>query len=638
MLYPATGLASLISLLFVVSFAIEVSADDEPSQSGKTVGALLDLKSDVVFPPCKSIINIKKPPYNAKGDGKTDDTTAIQKALSDMMGQHQMLYFPAGDYIVSSTLQWSNKNSSGANAWGFNWLQGQGPAKTRIRLKDGVFQDAKNPQSMMWCGGFGSADWFHNHVEGITFDIGSDNPGAIGLQFYTNNYGAVRQCRFIDRSGIGLIGLDLGHRDMNGPLLIKDCEIVGFQRGVSTAGGVNGQTIERITLRGQKEVGIVNQGQSLSIRSLLSKNEVPAITSYGTLAVIDADLQGKAGASNHPAILNFNGGRIYVRDVDTSGYKRALADLVTPDSAAAYRLTADEQPKSVGPKLDEYFSHAITNPFGGKTESIRLEVADEPTIPADKPSAWANVDRFGADPTGGKDSSAAIQKAIDSGASTIFFPGSYKLESTVIVRNNVHRMLSVGGGVDYFSQSTPDFRVADGDGTPIVFEHFFSINGGIEVDSARTVMIKSAGVRHLTFTNRAKGGHLFIEDVTTDDLKLNEQKLWARQLNIENEGTHLTNRASDVWVLGYKTERGGTLVETKERGRSEILGGFSYTTTAGKLAPMFVTTDSSVFAYFGEVCYTGDPFQTIVNETRGGSTKTILRGGGETVPYISVHD
>jgi len=152
------------------------------------------------------------------------------------------------------------------------------------------------------------------------------------------------------------------------------------------------------------------------------------------------------------------------------------------------------------------------------------------------------------------------------------------------------------------------------------------------------VMIKSAGVRHLTFTDRAKGGHLFIEDVTTDNLKLNEQKLWARQLNIENEGTHLVNRASDVWVLGYKTERGGTLVETKERGRSEILGGFSYTTTAGKLAPMFVTTDSSIFAYFSEVCYTGDPFQTIVNETRGGSTKTILRGGGETVPYISVHD
>jgi len=66
---------------------------------------------------------------------------------------------------------------------------------------------------------------------------------------------------------------------------------------------------------------------------------------------------------------------------------------------------------------------------------------------------------------------------------------------------------------------------------------------------------------------------------------LRQQRLWARQLNIENQGTHLANEASDVWILGYKTERGGTLLETRAGGRSEVLGGFSYTTTAGKLAP-----------------------------------------------------
>ncbi len=54
---------------------------------------------------------------------------------------------------------------------------------------------------------------------------------------------------------------------------------------------------------------------------------------------------------------------------------------------------------------------------------------------------------------------------------------------------------------------------------------------------------------------------VFFEDVTTDDLQLHGHKMWARQLNIENEGTHLTNDASDVWILGYKTERGGTLLQ-----------------------------------------------------------------------------
>ncbi len=61
----------------------------------------------------------------------------------------------------------------------------------------------------------------------------------------------------------------------------------------------------------------------------------------------------------------------------------------------------------------------------------------------------------------------------------------------------------------------------------------------------------------------------------------------------ENEGTHIINDSGDLWVLGYKTERGGTLLESRGGARSEILGGFSYTTTAGKLAPMFVTDNSS---------------------------------------------
>ncbi len=133
---------------------------------------------------------------------------------------------------------------------------------------------------------------------------------------------------------------------------------------------------------------------------------------------------------------------------------------------------------------------------------------------------------------------------------------------------------------------------------------------------------------------RAAGSYFF-EDVTTNNVKLNQQKVWARQLNVENEGLHVSNHAGDLWVLGYKTESGGTLLETTGGGRSEILGGFSYTTTAGGLAPMFVTRDASVFAYFAEVCYSGDPFKTIVVESQGSTEKVIRRDEGKTMPYIA---
>ena len=132
---------------------------------------------------------------------------------------------------------------------------------------------------------------------------------------------------------------------------------------------------------------------------------------------------------------------------------------------------------------------------------------------------------------------------------------------------------------------------------------------------------------------RSEGGEVFLEDVGGDDFRFRKQRVWARLLNIENEGTHLTNNGGDVWVLGYKTERGGTLVHTLGGGRTEILGGLSYTTTAGKLAPMFVNDESSIWAFFGEVCNTGDPFTTIIQETRGGAAKTLGKDKASTVPY-----
>ena len=153
----------------------------------------------------------------------------------------------------------------------------------------------------MWCGGFGSADWFHNYVQDLTFDVGNNNPGAIGLQFYSNNSGAERNCRFVAGPGSGVVGLDLAHRDMNGPLLVKNCEVDGFQRGIATGNAVNGQTFEQITLRGQSDVGFSNEGQAISIRQLVSDNAVPAVKTYGTLCLVDAQLTGKDAAKNLPA-------------------------------------------------------------------------------------------------------------------------------------------------------------------------------------------------------------------------------------------------------------------------------------------------------------------------------------------------
>jgi hypothetical protein len=590
------------------------------------------------YPVHPQVVDVKQPPYSAKGDGVSDDTEVLQRAINENVGRHRLLYFPKGTYLVTNTITWP-KRWSGRENWGMTFLCGESRDSAIIRLRDGTFTDEKKPQAIMWCGGFGSADWFHNYIENLSFDVGRGNPGAVALQFYSNNSGAVRDCRFVAPDDSGVTGLDLSHRDMNGPLLVRNCEVLGFQYGITTARAVNGQVFEHITLRGQRRVGFNNEGQSISIRGLTSENRVPAVMTYGSLALTEAKLRGTGAAEKAPAIVNFNRGHIYLRDVATQGYRRALADIETPDSAQAWRLDLQEHPKGAGPNIAEYCSQPATSPFPSPTTALRLPVKETPEIPRDDPHTWAIVDRFGADPSGKEDSSSALQKAVDSGATTIFLPGTYKIGKAVVIRGNVRRIVGIGGLISYGKKDELgfDFRVEDGTAPVVHFEHFAAIHGGVEIASKRTLVFRSVSDCDLVATPAAEGGEIFAEDFVTHRLTLRKQRMWARQLNVENEGTHITNDGGQLWVLGYKTERGGTLLETRNRGRSEILGGFSYTTTAGKLAPMFVNRASSVWAYFAEVCFNGDPFETLVEEIRGTEVKKVRRGDGHTLPYIGVH-
>ena len=61
----------------------------------------------IVFPDDECVIDVKRD-FGAKGDGKTDDTAALQAALDAGSGndvkQHKIVYMPNGTYRVRKSL------------------------------------------------------------------------------------------------------------------------------------------------------------------------------------------------------------------------------------------------------------------------------------------------------------------------------------------------------------------------------------------------------------------------------------------------------------------------------------------------------------------------------------------------------
>ncbi len=85
------------------------------------------------YPPHPNVVVVTQPPYSAKGDGVSDDTEALQRALNENVGQHRVLFFPKGTYLVSATLTWPKKFGGHEN-WGKTMLRGESRDTTTLRL------------------------------------------------------------------------------------------------------------------------------------------------------------------------------------------------------------------------------------------------------------------------------------------------------------------------------------------------------------------------------------------------------------------------------------------------------------------------------------------------------------------------
>ena len=633
----------------------DVTMTEEAAFPGDPIG-----NAERIFPPDSGMVNVKTQ-YGAKGDGVSDDTAAIQLAISATVHHPQtgprIIYFPAGTYLVSRPLL--EKNLKGQ--WdSLLTLQGENRATTMIKLQDSdpLYQNPSVPAEVLVLAsqngspkGGGNAA-FDNNIFDITIDVGRGNPGAVALDFLGNNYCALRNVTLqsSDPSHSGAIGLAL-LRYATGPCLMKNLVINGFDYGIKVANNEYSITFEDLTLLNQKLCGIYNANNVLSIRHLFSANSVTAVhnqNAAGLVILVGAILQG--GSSQSSAIQNL--GTLYARDVRSLGYASALQG----------------QP---GVSIAEYDSGPVVTPFGGKASSLNLSVEEAPYFEDVNLSNWKSVTAYGADPTGRADSSVAIQKAIDSGATTVYFPtGVYRVARTILVGGKVRMLegfnssLNPSGETFVNAQRPAPFLKIESGASDITLDHFrigaFYPHPSpgvifVQQDSARPLILRDSliGVQPTTvaYQNTSRGaGTLFVENVAAEPWQIVfPQNVFARQINPEGNTTKIINKGGKLWILGLKTEGIGTNIETTEGGSTEVLGGLIYPvwkTSADSVS--FVVNDSRASFVYAISNYkptsSSGNFAIQIKETQHGVTKSLLstslpaRGLGTMTPLYSSGD
>ncbi len=612
-------LALLLVLLFLTGFAVHAQ--------------------DKLFPP-DAVVNITLPPYNAKPQAGTDNTAALQKAITENVDTGRVLYLPEGTYEVSDTL--AAKNAAGL--WQPHLtLQGQGRDKTILRLIDHAagFDNAAKPKAILMTGSVqgpgdspegGGNKAFRNNIFDLTIDAGTGNPGAIGIEYAVSNQGAIKHVSIRSQDGQGAAGIAM-RRKIPGPGLLKNVTITGFDVGIDIGDMQYGITMEDISLQGQKMAGIRNTENVLHIRHLASVNQVPAVLvtkPNGTLLLVDSQLTG--GSPDHYAIESFR--NLTLRNVTTSGYREAAVrcdgiDLKGPNYGQA------TQPATLG---------AVSN-------STLLPIEETPEFWNADLTDWTPV---GPRLAGEEDDTAAIQRAFDSGKGTIYFPygRTYFLSDTVAVRGKVRQVLGMGSEISLGAAKIPFsdvehprplVRIDPTDGPIMFFENmFFNAQYPGEVlfenNSPATVVIKhclawegSDGHRHAyRNTNRATG-KLFLEDNFLDGWDFTQQTVWARQFNPENpDGNGIEPQVSNVggklWILGFKTEGPAPFLATSAGGTTELLGAYNYVSaTAAPTVPPaavpYLITDSTAALTFLSDNFRDNDYTTYIRESRDGAVK-----------------
>ncbi len=205
--------------------------------------------------------------------------------------------------------------------------------------------------------------------------------------------------------------------------------MTGFATGVSTGRCREQPVFRKPYPPPSAQIGFHNTGQSISF------SEWSARTPCRRWAPTDVfssreRISAGPGTVRAPAIVNYNRGRIFLRDIRTRGCMAAPSP--TRDTRFCRRPSASAARTSRQPgTFDQRISlHRGDDRVPSPPASLRLPFLRNRNCPGAPPRPGWSFSNRADDPEGRGDYADEIQRAVDSGATTVFLPCHYQLTAS----------------------------------------------------------------------------------------------------------------------------------------------------------------------------------------------------------------